>query len=278
MNISNNDYTDDEIAISYELLNHTDKFDISNNQLISKEKKWFDFDELINQKKPTSYTIIVKGTIKSTFDNKTLSHVEENIKIDIENDPEDGDGVLTENFETITYNIEENKDKGHKITKFNLLDSTQNPITDVKYEIKDNPSEFVIDQDGTLRTNKKFNYEDNNNNYDLIIQATGNGYSDETEININITDINDKPSQLNLNGTSILEDQGSGKEIGMFNVVDDDLSSDYKYEVNNTDFEIDQQTGMLKTGPKSNLQEGNFDINVKAIDKTDTANSIINQL
>ncbi len=85
----------------------------------------------------------------------------------------------------------------------------------------------------TLRTSSVFNFE-NKSTYSIRVRTTdGNGGFFEKIFAININNINDAPSDINLSNNSIAENRSINSVIGSFTSIDQDVTDNFTYSFAN---------------------------------------------
>ena len=121
-----------------------------------------------------------------------------------------------------------------------------------------NNDTFRIEKD-TLKTNRELDFEKKNIYTIQITTNDGKGRIFTKEFDIKVEDINEKPTDIMLSDSIILENQPIGTAIGTLRTIDtDDLTRDstYIYMVNNDTFTIDNDT--LKTNRELDFEEKNI--------------------
>lgn len=82
-----------------------------------------------------------------------------------------------------------------------------------------------------LKAAVAFNYEDKNA-YSILVRADdGNGGVLDTQFTINVSDVNETPTDLLLSNSTVAEGQESGVEVGTLSATDEDTNDSYTYEL-----------------------------------------------
>ena len=118
-----------------------------------------------------------------------------------------------------------------------------------------NNDTFRIEKD-TLKTNRELDFEEKNVYTIQITTNDGKGGGFTKEFDIKVEDINEKPTNVILSDSLILENRPIGTVIGTLRTIDpDDLARDstYIYMVNNDTFRIEKDT--LKTNRELDFEE-----------------------
>ena len=80
-----------------------------------------------------------------------------------------------------------------------------------------------------LLTNTSFDYE-SKNSYNIRLQTSdGNGGVFQKALTINVTNVNENPTDLTLNNNAIAERRPIGTEIGSFSAIDPDGTGNFTY-------------------------------------------------
>ncbi|WP_435183499.1 cadherin domain-containing protein [Cylindrospermopsis raciborskii G7] len=133
-------------------------------------------------------------------------------------------------------------------------------------------SSFTIDG-GQLKTAAAFNFE-TKNSYSIRVRSTDQGgLSFEKQLTINVTNVNETPTDLTLSATSIAENQAIGTVVGNFSTTDPDTGNTFTYSlvtgtgsIDNSSFTIDG--GQLKTAAAFNFETKNsYSIRVRSTDQ-----------
>jgi len=125
---------------------------------------------------------------------------------------------------TTALTISENQPVGTMVGEFNATDPEGDAITFslAKDEGNDAPYPFQMEQNGTLRAAKSFDYESDDHNYTITVVAQDK-YNAKMEGNFTVLvqDVNDAPADLNSTAVlAIYENQPVGSIIGEFNAND----------------------------------------------------------
>ena len=128
-------------------------------------------------------------------------------------------------------NVVENLPKDSTVGNFTTIDVDGGPT--YTYSLvsgngsTDNAS-FTIDCN-TLKTNAVFDFEAKNS-YSIRVQTNdGKGGTYQKQFTINVTDVNDAPTNITLSSSSIAENQPVGKTVGTFTTTDPDGGPTYTY-------------------------------------------------
>ena len=150
--------------------------------------------------------------------------------------------------------ILENSSIGTTIGTLRTIDP-DDPTQDSTYIYMVNNDTFTIDND-TLKTNRELDFEEKNIYTIQITTNDGKERSFTKSFDIKVGDINEKPTDIMLSDSIILENQPIGTVIGTFTTIDpDDPTHDsaYIYMLNNDTFTIDNDT--LKTNRELDFEE-----------------------
>ena len=216
----------------------------------------------------TSYSIRVRTT-----DQGSLS-VEKTFIINVTNINETPTDLSLNNS-----SVAEHQVIGAKVGAFTATDpDTGNTFTYVLAAgagDSDNGS-FTIDADGNLRTGAEFNFESAKTSYSIRVRTTDQGsLSLEKTFIINVTNINETPTDLSLNNSSVAEHQMIGTKVGAFTATDPDTGNTFTYvlvagagDSDNGSFTIDAD-GNLRTGAEFNFESGktSYSVRVRTTDQ-----------
>ncbi len=134
----------------------------------------------------------------------------------------------------------------------------------------DNGSFTIVDEE--LRTTAEFDFE-TKSSFNIYVQTDdGQGDTFEKAITINVNDITEAPTDIDLDATSIAENNSIDDVIGIFTVTDEDTGEDYTYTLidnvsypDNTSFDI--EAGELLAAESFDYETQNsFTINVQVSD------------
>ncbi|EFA69516.1 cadherin domain-containing protein [Cylindrospermopsis raciborskii] len=124
-----------------------------------------------------------------------------------------------------------------------------------------------------LRTAAAFNFE-TKNSYSIRVRSTDQGglFFDK-ELIINVTNVNEAPTDLTLSATTIAENQAIGTVVGNLSTTDPDTGNTFTYSlvtgtgsIDNSSFTIDG--GQLKTAAAFNFETKNsYSIRVRSTDQ-----------
>ena len=138
------------------------------------------------------------------------------------------------------------------------------------------PYPFQMEQNGTLRAAKSFDYETDEHNYTITVVAKDE-YNATTEGNftVTITDQNDAPYDLNTTTSlRVLENQPAGTIVGKLTAKDQDEGDQLSYklvrdreQIDNELFSLDEN-GTLSTAATFDYEKNQtFHIRVKVLDQ-----------
>ncbi|MEA5530490.1 cadherin domain-containing protein, partial [Dolichospermum sp. UHCC 0684] len=97
----------------------------------------------------------------------------------------------------------------------------------------DSDNDLFTIQNNQLQTNAIFDYE-NNNIYTIRVRTTDQGnLSYDKPLTINITDVNETPTNITLSNNTINENQPTGTTIGTLNTIDPDQGNTFTYRLIN---------------------------------------------
>ncbi|MFN6534840.1 MAG: choice-of-anchor Q domain-containing protein [Nostoc sp. EkiNYC01] len=135
------------------------------------------------------------------------------------------------------------------------------------------PDNSLFTIDGSqLKANAVFDFE-SDNSYTIKVRTTDqNGLFDEKELTINITNVNETPTNLTLNNTSLAENSSVNSTIGTFSTTDPDTGDTFTYslipgngDTDNNAFTIDGNQLKIKNSPNFETQSS-YNIRVKTTD------------
>ncbi|EFA73130.1 hypothetical protein CRD_01534 [Raphidiopsis brookii D9] len=138
----------------------------------------------------------------------------------------------------------------------------------------DNNSFTISSNELKTKTKAQFDFE-TKNSYNIRVRTTDQGgLFYEKQFTINVTDVNEAPTGINLSKTSVLENQNIGTPVGDFDTVDPDTGNTFTYSlvpVQNSDnhnlFSI--SGNQLKTEAQFDFETKNsYNIRVKTTDKS----------
>ncbi len=159
-------------------------------------------------------------------------------------------------------NFAENQTEGTVVTRFQAVDPDpsdhQFTYSLVAGPGDTNNSSFTIDGD-QLKSNVVFDYEIKNS-YSLRLRTADNdGGSYEEAFTINITDVNDFPTDLSISGTTIDEKLPGGTVVGNLSTTDQDIADTHIYSLvagtgsdDNSEFAVDGS--QIKTSGEFNFE------------------------
>ncbi|MFO1000538.1 MAG: LamG-like jellyroll fold domain-containing protein [Planctomycetaceae bacterium] len=132
---------------------------------------------------------------------------------------------------------------------------------------------FNIAPDGTtLQAKLPFDYE-LKNSYSLIVRVTdAGGLSVDETFQINVTNANESPTNITLQGTTVDENLPSGTDIGTFSTIDPDFESTFSYEIVPVSGSSDHESftifgGTLKTTAAFDFEsKSNYSIRIRSTD------------
>ncbi|MEO9590433.1 MAG: cadherin domain-containing protein, partial [Rhodopirellula bahusiensis] len=178
---------------------------------------------------------------------------------------QDADGLSTEETFTITVtstnvaptaiavdnsDVEENADVGTTVGTLSTTDA--NSMDSFIYTLvsgtgdTDNAS-FAIDG-GDLVTAASLDFE-TQSSYSVRIQSTDPfGLSTVETFTITATDVNDAPTAITIDNTSIAEDTASGTTVGAFTTIDDDAPDTFTYALVSGDGDDDNASFTIDGG------------------------------
>ena len=100
---------------------------------------------------------------------------------------------------------------------------------------------FTMDASGNLKTAVSFNYEAKNS-YAIRVRTTDQGgLWFEKQFTINVTDVNEAPTDLALSVSSLAENQPSGTTIGAFSSTDPDVGNTFSYSLVPGEGDVDKR-------------------------------------
>ncbi|MCT4615193.1 MAG: cadherin domain-containing protein [Marinifilaceae bacterium] len=203
-----------------------------------------------------TYTLTASGTDNSSFqisgsDLKSASIFDYETKktYSIEIKAEDNGGLSTTSTFSVTVSnkneqptsinlssneIDENKNIGSLIGNLSTTDVDQTDTYSYSLASGGVDNSLFTISNNQLLTNSLFDYE-TKNQYSIKIKSTDNGglYT-ESSFQVDVNDINDNPSDLNLSNNDIAEDASLDTEIGILSATDDDTGESFTYSVSGT--------------------------------------------
>ena len=219
--------------------------------------------EVFNRESKSSYSIRVRV---SDSGNLTYTGV---YTITILNQNEAPYGLTLSNN-----SISENQSTGTTIGTFSSLDhDSGDTFTYSLIGSNNDNASFTLSSAGVLKSNEVYNYE-SKNSYSIEVETTDAGgltYSDT--FTINITNVNEQPTNIGLSTSSVDENQPSGTTVGTLSTTDPDAGNTFTYELvsgltypDNSSFIIDGDT--LKTATSFNYEiRSSYTIRVKSTDQ-----------
>ncbi|MFM6129345.1 MAG: cadherin domain-containing protein, partial [Sphaerospermopsis kisseleviana] len=139
--------------------------------------------------------------------------------------------------------------------------------------IGDDDNDLFTLQNNQLLSNASFDYE-NNNSYTIRVRTTDQGnLSYEKALTINITNLNETPTNLTLSTNTVNENQPIGTTIGILNTIDPDVGNIFTYRLisgvgatDNALFTI--QNDQLKTNAIFDYETKNtYNIRIRTLDQ-----------
>ena len=145
------------------------------------------------------------------------------------------------------------------------------------YEIVGGHPLFEINGDTiTLKAGAQLDYE-TQNSYDLEIRSTdGAGNSIVKTVTVNVTDVNEAPTELQAALSPAAENAQAGTVVGQLATLDPDHGDSHSYEIvgGHPLFEIDGDTITLKPGAQLDYETQNsYDLEIRSTDGA--GNSIV---
>ena len=141
------------------------------------------------------------------------------------------------------------------------------------YSISGDGSEYFEVVNGQLKLKDNFaaNYEDKNT-YTLTLTSTDSGgLSISTDITVNINDINDAPTGIDITGSLFVNDGVTGGSVGEITTIDEDAVDNHTYSISGADassFEIVNGTLKLKnTATAVSSIKSSYEITITTTDK-----------
>ncbi|ARN56914.1 cadherin domain-containing protein [Sedimentisphaera salicampi] len=173
--------------------------------------------------------------------------------------------------------IEENNAEGELIGNLSYVPS--DPNSSVAYSLGgEDAGSFSVSDSSLYAGQTSFDYEAANA-FQIEITATEipGGAKETKSFTINIIDVNEAPTGLNLSGTSITENASSGTLLGFISAEDPDGKPEFAFYqftvVDSLYFYVDQ--GKLKNSQPLDYEQNNFHtIQIQAVDTNKPANTI----
>jgi len=137
--------------------------------------------------------------------------------------------------------------------------------------------------DGTLQLNRPLNYEVKES-YQLRIRIVDRGHSATFLFALNVTDVNDSPTNIFINNkktAGVMENQ-MGIRIGKLQTRDEDIGQSHQYQITSSDFglfEIQGEYLVLQTYSQLNYESvSSYKLNISSTDNGDPIKTVINEL
>jgi ELWxxDGT repeat protein len=209
--------------------------------------KTFDFET------KTSYTITVRAT-----DRRGL-FVEAPFTIRITNTNEAPTGV------SLSSGVAENSPVGTLVGILGAFDPDAND-THTFTLIDDAGGSFTL-SGNQLRTNAVFDFE-TRNSYTIVVKATDSGgLSVQGSVTVNITNVNEPPTGVTLQGTSVAENLPPGTVVGTLAATDPDAGSTFTFSIVGTSPFFQVQGNQLKTTSSLNFEAtSSYTLTIRATD------------
>jgi hypothetical protein len=236
---------------------NNDSFSLNSNGTLTS-------NEVFNYEVKNSYTIRVKAT-----DSGGLTH-ERSVTINITNANEVPTDITLKNN-----NIPENSSTGTTVGQLSTTDPDAGntfTYTLVSGVGDTNNSSFKISGD-KIQSSEIFNYEVKNT-YSVRVRSTDQGglYREES-FTINVTNVNETPTDITLKNNNIPENSSTGTTVGQLSTTDPDAGNTFTYtlvsgvgDTNNGSFYIDGTT--LKSGEVFDYETKNsYTIRVRSTDQ-----------
>ena len=151
--------------------------------------------------------------------------------------------------------ILENEDPEFKVGKFSTSDPENDKVTiQLLPDEEGNDNEFFSIKNNYLISKVPLDHEDGSQLLVTIKSTDKNGLSTNEEFTINVTDVNEPPSDLNIVPSILDENSPSGTVFGNLIPVDEDENEDFSYTLtkgigdeDNASFTLNKETGKSQT-------------------------------
>ena len=137
----------------------------------------------------------------------------------------------------------------------------------------DNNSFTIISNELKTKAGVDLNFEKNKSHSIRVRTTDQGGLFYEKQFTINVTDVNEAPTEINLSKTSVLENQNIGTLVGDFGTVDPDTGNTFTYSLvpvqNSNNHNLFSISGnQLKTNAEFDFEAKNsYNIRVKTTDQ-----------
>lgn len=168
--------------------------------------------------------------------------------------------------------LDENNTAGAEI---GTLDATDPDANDTHtFELIDDAGDnelFAIDGNKLLASSV-LNFEEKSS-YTVVVKAIdSNGAQIQKELQVNVNDANDDPSEIGLDNTTVAENMDAGASIGTLTATDEDANDSHTFslvtgsgDTDNASFTL--ESGVIKTAESFNFEaKSSYSIRVKADD------------
>ncbi len=131
--------------------------------------------------------------------------------------------------------IEENKNIGVVIGDFSVADEDQNESFIFEFNSsQSNDNQFFRIKNNQLISNDVFNFEEKKT-YQIRVEATDkDGLSTSESFEINIEDVNDNPSDIQLSSNLLPENSIGSYNVAELTVLDSDLNDSHTFSISNS--------------------------------------------
>ena len=232
-----------------------DAFDIVNGQLVTKLP--LDFE---GQK---TYTVQVRATAGDERFDKALT-------ISVTNDLD-----LPTDITLSASTVAENQTAGTVVGILGMAhaDANDAPVTYVLLDEVTYPDNALFDiVNGQLVTKQSFDFEGARNSYTIQVQvadSAGNPFA--KELTVNVTNVNEAPTGVQLDTNSVAENAPIGTLVGrVAGVGDPDAGDSWTYQIvggDSTSFTVDPVTGVLRTAAMFDFETArSYSVMVRATD------------
>jgi hypothetical protein len=242
---------DPDAGESFTYAVNDDRFEVVEGQLKLKEGVSLDHEEAGN--------IAVEVTVS---DAGGLTYSESfNIEVTDENE------TITD-LNVVMQNIPENAEAGTVVGQATAID--QDAGDNITYSLADDAGGlFVIDAETgaiSIADGAELNYEEAASHQITVTATDDGGLSTSTTTDIEITDVNETPTDIEISNLSVGENE-DGAVVGDISVVDPDAGESFTYAVNDDRFEVVEGQLKLKEGVSLDHEEaGNIAVEVTVSD------------
>jgi hypothetical protein len=229
-----------------------DQFEVKENKLLSKA--------VFNKEVKDSYKVKVKATDKGGLS------VSETYTITVTNVNE-----KPENLQLSAKEIAENEITGTEIGLLSAIDVDENDAVTITLDGDNEDNDQFEVKDNKLLSKAVFNKEVKDS-YKVKVKATDKGGLSVSETyTITVTNVNEKPENLQLSASEIAENEAVGTEIGLLSATDVDENDVVTFALDgdnddNDQFEVKENKLLSKAVFNKEVKDS-YKVKIKATDK-----------